>query len=167
MSDAQRIYNFFTGFDTDHADRTIYDYLLMSDKTLEHIHDYIQWAFPTRQPSQCQAANAPLLNDEAVELMKNDTRAMGNYYAMFARMMSFYVDSKHWLVEHDHNHLRITRIIESSGEIFGVGTAEYFLRTMLRLNTDAGCPINEDSIAFWLRAMDAVMVLYNPKPEEV
>lgn len=165
MNDAYKIYGFFAGHITDHAGRTIKDYCGMPHESLELTHDYIQWAFPTRQPSQCQAANAPLLSDEAVALIKDDKKAMENYYAMFARMMSFYVDSKHWLVEHDHNHLRITRIIESSGEIFGIGIAEYFLKTMLRLNTDAGCPVNEDSIAFWLRTMDAVMALYDPKKQ--
>ncbi len=166
MTDAQRIHDFFAGTGTDHAGRTIEDYCGMPHESLELTHDYIQWAFPTRQPSQCQAANAPLLSDEAIALMKDDGKAMGNYYAMFARMMSFYVDSKHWLVEHDHNHLRITRIIESTGEIFGIDTAEYFLRAMLNLNTIADCPINEKSIDFWLRTMDAVMALYDPKPEE-
>lgn len=165
MNDAYKIYGFFAGHITDHAGRTIQDYHNMPNQTLELLHDYIQWAFPTRKASQF-GDHAPLLSDEAVALIKDDRKAMENYYAMFARMMSFYVDSKHWLVEHDHNHLRITRIIESSGEIFGVGIAEYFLKTMLRLNTDAGCPINEDSIAFWLRTADAVMVHYDPKPEE-
>ncbi len=165
-SDAQKIYDFFVGTGTDHAGRSIVDYHDMPDETLELIHDYIQWAFPTRQPSQCQAANAPLLSDEAIVLMKDDRKAMGNYYAMFARMMSFYQDNKHWLVEYDHNHLRITRILESSAEVFDVNTSQYFLNVMLRFNKDAGCPINEESIAFWLRTMDAVMARYDPKPKE-
>lgn len=166
MSDAQRIYNFFVGAGTDHAGRTIQDYHDMSDELLESIHDYIQWAFPTRHPSQCQDANAPLLSDEAIALMKGNRKAMGNYYAMFAKMISFYMASKHWLVEYDHNHLRITRIIESSGEIFDIITAEYFLQIMLNLNTNAGSPINAKSIDIWLRTIDAVMALYDPKPEE-
>lgn len=165
MSDAQRIYNFFAGTGTDHAGRTIEDYLEMSNETLELLHDYIQWAFPTRQPSQCQAANAPLLSDEAVELVKGDLMAMGNYYAMFAKMMSFYIDSKQWLTEFDHNHLRITRIIESSAEMFDVDTAEYFLKVVLRLNMEAGAPVNSKSIDFWLRTLDAAMARCDPEPE--
>lgn len=165
MNDAHRIYGFFVGLSPDHAGRTIQDYLEMPNETLELLHDYIQWAFPTREASQCQAADAPLLSDEAVELVRNDPKAIGNYYAMFAKMMSFYVDSKHWLVEHDHNHLRITRIIESSAEIFGVDTAEYFCRAMLNLNKLAGAPINEKSVDFWLRALDAAMARNDPEPE--
>ena len=156
MSDAQRIYNFFAGTGTDHAGRTIQDYLEMSNETLELLHDYIQWAFPTRTASQF-GDNAPLLSDRAVALMQDDRMAMGNYYAMFGRMLKFYEGTEHWLVDHDHNHLRITRIIESSAEIFNTNTALFFLRVMLRLNTDAGRPINEESINFWLRAIDAAM----------
>lgn len=157
MTDAQRIYNFFAGTGTDHAGRTIQDYLEMSNETLELLHDYIQWAFPTRAASQCQAANAPLLSDEAVQLVRNDMKAMSNYYTMFDRMLKFYETTEHWLVDFDHNHLRITRIIHSSGEFFNVETAEYFLRTMLRLNRDAGSPVNTKSVNFWMRAIDTAI----------
>ncbi|KKL73788.1 hypothetical protein LCGC14_2071370 [marine sediment metagenome] len=165
MTDAQRLHAFFSGAGTDHAGRTIEDYPEMSNETLEQLHDYIQWAFPTRQPSQCQPSNAPLLSDEAIELLNANKKAMGNYYAMFARMISFYTDSEHWLVENDHNHLRITRIIESSAEIFDVATAEYFLRIILRLNTDAGDPVNKKSVDFWLRTVDAAIARNDPKQE--
>ncbi len=166
MSDAQKIYNFFVGAGTDHAGRTIQDYHDMSDELLESIHDYIQWAFPTRQPSQCQAANAPLLSDEAVELLQNSRLALDNYYTMLYRMIAFYRQVPQWLTDFDHNHLRITRIIESSAEVLGLGSPQYFLDIILELNKDAGSPINKKSIDIWLRTMDAVMALYDPKPEE-
>lgn len=157
MSDAQRIYNFFNGTDTDHAGRTIQDYLDMSNETLELIHDYIQWAFPTRQPSQCQAANAPLLSDEAVALVNDDMTAQGNYYSMWIRITRFYMETNHWLVDTDHNHLRITRIIESSAEFFNVRTAEIFAKIILNRNIDAGSPVSAKSMDFWMRALDAAM----------
>ena len=166
MSDAQKIYNFFVGAGTDHAGRTIQDYHDMSDELLESIHDYIQWAFPTRQPSQCQAANAPLLSDEAVELLQNSRLALDNYYTMLYRMIAFYRQVPQWLTDFAHNHLRITRVIESSAEVLGLGSPQYFLDIILELNKDAGSPINKKSIDIWLRTMDAVMALYDPKPEE-
>ncbi len=159
MSDARRIYDFFVGVGTDHAGRTISDYHTMDNTSLELIHDYIQWAFPTREASQCQAANAPLLSDEAVELLQNSQPALDNYYTMLYRMIGFYEQTKHWLVDSDHNHLRITRIIESSAEVLGLGSPQYFLDIILELNKGAGSPINEKSIDFWLRTMDAVKVL--------
>lgn len=154
MNDAYKIYGFFAGTGTDHAGRTIQDYLEMPNETLEQLHDYIQWAFPTREASQCQAPNAPLLSDEAVQLVRNDLKAMANYYAMWKRIIAFYEDTKHWLVDLDHNHLRITRIIHSSAEFFNVETAEMFVRIILKLNRDADSPINTKSIDFWLRAID-------------
>lgn len=155
MTDAQRIYNFFAGTDTDHAGRTIEDYLGMSNETLELLHDYIQWAFPTREASQCQAPNAPLLSDEAVELVKNDPKALGNYYAMWIRITRFYMETNHWLADTNHNHLRITRIIESSAEFFDIMTADMFANIILNRNRDAGSPVNTKSVDFWLRALDA------------
>lgn len=157
MNDAQRIYNFFVGTGTDHAGRTIQDYLEMSNETLELLHDYIQWAFPTRQPSQCQAANAPLLSDEAVELVQNDPKALENYYAMWIRITRFYMETKHWLVDFDHNHLRIIRIIESSAEFFDVMIAQMFANIILNRNRDASSPVNAKSVDFWLCALDAAM----------
>ncbi len=149
MSDAQKIYDFFVGTGTDHAGRTIKDYCEMPHESLELIHDYIQWAFPTRQPSQCQEANAPLLSDVVIALLQSNRTALGNYYTMFYRMIEFYRQTPQWLTDFDHNHLRITRIIESSGEILGLGSPEYFLDIILELNKNAGSPINAKSIGFW------------------
>ncbi len=157
MNDAQKIYHFFAGTGTDHAGRTIQDYLEMSNEDLEKIHDYIQWAFPTRQPSQCQAANAPLLSDEALALFTYGSVARGNYYNMWRRIINFYMETNHWLVDTDHNHLRITRIIESSAEFFNVETAEMFAKIILNLNKGAGNPVNTKSVNFWMRALDAAM----------
>lgn len=157
MSDAQRIYDFFVGAGTDHAGRTIQDYLEMSNETLELLHDYIQWAFPTRNVSQCQAPNAPLLSDVVIALLQSSQPALDNYYIMFYRMIAFYRQTTKWLTDFDHNHLRITRIIESSGEVLGLGSAEYFLDIILKLNKDAGSPVCGKSIDFWLRALDAAM----------
>ena len=157
MTDAQKILNFFKGTGTDHAGRTIQDYLEMSNETLELLHDYIQWAFPTRAASQRQAANVPLLSYEAVELVRNDAKAIGNYYAMWRKIIRFYIETKHWLVDANHNHLRITRIIESSAEFFNVKTAETFARTILNLNKYADSPVNEKSVNFWMRAIDTAI----------
>lgn len=156
MTDAQKIYEFLAGIGTDHAGRTILDYLDMFDDDLEKIHDYIQWAFPTRSAGQF-GAHAPLLSDEALELVHRNDIAQRNYYAMWVKMTVFYMETNHWLVDSDHNHLRITRIIESSAEFINVRTAEMFANTILNRNRDAGSPINAKSIDFWLRTLDAAM----------
>lgn len=163
MNDAYKIYGFFAGHITDHAGRTIEDYCGMPHESLELIHDYIQWAFPTRKSSQF-GDHAPLLSDEAIKLLRNSAIALDNYYTMFYRMIAFYQQTPHWLTDSNHNHLRITRIIESSGEVLGLGSPEYFLNIILGLNKGV---INIKSIDFWLRAMDVVMALYDSKAEEV
>ncbi len=152
MSDAQKIFEFFAGTGTDHADRTIQDYLTMDNTSLELIHDYIQWAFPTRKASQF-GDHAPLLSDEAVVLLQSDRTALDNFYLMLYRMIAFYREAPQWLTDFDHNHMRITRIIHSSAEVLGLGSPQYFLDIILELNKDAGSPVSGKSIDFWTQAM--------------
>ncbi len=153
MSDAQKINAFFVGTGTDHAGRTIEDYLGMSNETLEQLHDYIQWAFPTRQASQFNE-HAPILDDSLLMLFAEGSIARWNYYKMWKRIIDFYMETDHWLVDTNHNHLRITRIIESTGEVFGYETAEYFLKIILNRNTGAGSPVSTNSVDFWNEAFE-------------
>ena len=55
---------FYSG-GTDGNGRTLREILGWSDATLEGVHDYIQWVFPTRQPSGVNPF-APLVTAETV-----------------------------------------------------------------------------------------------------
>ena len=124
----------FYGGGTDHRGRTLDQILGWSDDQLEAIHDYIQWLFPTVQPSAVNPF-APLVTQDTVAafLAAPDLRA--RLLQAFERMMAFYglrsvadergrrrveidhiafpVRSRNWLRPGNHNHLRLTRIMES------------------------------------------------------
>ena len=90
---------------------------------LEGTHDYIQWLFPLREASN--AAPSVPLNDEMVNLIKNDPVTKGYLMESFLMMLDFYgfelqesgvvvyndPSKNHWSTPFNHNFLRITRII--------------------------------------------------------
>jgi len=152
MADTFKLSNFFAAKGIDDQGRSFVDYLGFSDEQLEALHNYVQWAFPTLTPSHCNA-NAPILDDEALQHMKRTKDAVYNFRLFLERMIKFYENNDHWLVEQDHNHLRITRIIESVSKIIGTGEASQFYVFVTRRNFEAGEPINEKSINFWRDAL--------------
>lgn len=111
---------------------TLDNILEQSDVWLEETHDYIQWLFPTRQPSQ-YVKNAPRVTTEdlhAVATGKDIVQT--NMLRAFERMLEFYgaemviasgkvvnetrrcFDPKaKWMRHFDHNAKRLTRIITS------------------------------------------------------
>lgn len=104
---------------------------------LEDAHDYIQWAFPLKEVSQYNNC-APLLTDHLAHTFSHNDEIRAKVYAMFSKMLDFYGlfwSGKHdtikywpqhlnglqmpqfrlntWVTPHNHNFLRITRIIKS------------------------------------------------------
>ena len=120
---------FFLGIGQDHRGRYIFEYINATDDWLEITHDYIQWAFPNFVPGMNRYA--PLMTNRLTLFIK--TNPVAHYYSMkmFERMMLFYGfsfikegDRKgvclkrnsfnrffRWTTPHNHNYLRITRIL--------------------------------------------------------
>jgi hypothetical protein len=126
MSD--RIVEFFSGA-ADSSGRRLDEILGWSDERLEHVHDYIQWVFPTRQPSGVNPL-APLVADATAAAFAADPALRDRLRAALDRMLAFYglrrdgdriqIDpscfderSAVWLHAGNHNHLRLTRIMDS------------------------------------------------------
>jgi hypothetical protein len=106
------IHAFLIGEGRDARGRTVHDVLGMSDADLEHHHDYIQWLFPV--PTRSAAVpGPPLLSPDEIATIQPDPRACAAVERAAQRMTRFYPGNDHWLVAYDHNHLRITRIIQS------------------------------------------------------
>lgn len=128
-----RAVDFYSG-GMDHRGRTLERILAWSDDDLESVHDYIQWLFPTVQPSGVNPF-APLVTSETVAAFAADPALRTRLLRAFDRMLVFYglvliVDpaggvrveidraafpsrSRVWLRAGNHNHLRLTRIMES------------------------------------------------------
>ena len=120
----------------------------MDDRAIEQTHDFIQWLFPLTQPSGANR-RAPVLSAEDVEAIRTSGMAQVALAAATDRMEVFYRRNDHWLTAHDHNHLRITRIIKSLGLLRGPDEAEAFRRFVLSRDEAAGRPVSGGSRQHW------------------
>lgn len=113
----------------DSEGRTLDELLSWTNERLEAVHDYIQWMFPTAHPSGVNPW-APLITPETVEAFAHDEALRRRLRGAFERMLSFYglvwrkarveldvatfeARAATWLHPGNHNHLRLTRIMES------------------------------------------------------
>lgn len=152
MPTIDALHAYLTGLGRDDRGRLVSEVLAFSDQQLEDMHDYIQWLFPLPTRSAAQPT-APVLTDIEMEKIRKDARATGTLIAASERMLRFYRDTHSWLRTHDHNHLRITRIIRSLRLLVSLDAARSFHRTLLILHDDAGNPVNASSLRFWAEAL--------------
>ena len=156
-----KAFEFLAGIGTDHRGRTVCDYLNFSDGELEEHHDYIQWAFPTKTVSQFNS-QAPILTDQEINKIRTHwcphsqtLKAIVNYIELLERIKQFYRNTYFWRKQSfDHNHLRITRIIESTQLILGVEVSNNFFQMIMDLNHETGSLISGDSIKYWQMALN-------------
>jgi hypothetical protein len=125
---ADRIVLFYRG-GRDSAGRTLAEILSWGDDRLEAVHDFIQWVFPTRQPSGVNP-DAPLASDATAAAFAADAVLRDRLRGALDRLLAFYglrrqgprieidpsgfpLRSRVWLRPGNHNHLRLTRIMQS------------------------------------------------------
>jgi hypothetical protein len=68
-------------------------------------------------------------------------------------MTRFYGGTAGWLRPHDHNHLRITRILHALRALLGAEEAEAFHVFVLARNAEAGAPVSAESLGYWANAL--------------
>jgi len=144
-----RVVRFLSGEGADGAGRTLAEVLTLDDAQLERRHDFIQWLFPLTEPSGA-VPGSPVLTPEDIVAIRADPRAQAALAAGARRMGEFYARTDAWLAAHDHNHLRITRILRSLRLLAGDAAAEGFRHDILQ--RAAGAPINARTLEFWVEA---------------
>jgi hypothetical protein len=151
LSEAGPLHAYLAGIGRDGRGRLAADVLGFSDERLEEVHDYIQWLFPLPTRSAAQPG-APVLTQAEIDAIRTDPRALDTIRKAIERMLQFYKETNWWLTSHDHNHLRITRIIHSVKLLVGAEEAQRFHKDILALDYVAGCPVNTRSLSFWAKA---------------
>jgi hypothetical protein len=124
------ILDFYAGTGRDGAGRTLADVLALSPAEKETRHDFIQWLFPLDQPSRYNPG-APLLRPEDIAEFRTTPELRARLLAALDAMLAFYglrrepatpvirpmrddwPDGVHWLSPGDHNHLRLSRMVQS------------------------------------------------------
>jgi hypothetical protein len=130
------------------------DVVAWDDDDLEAIHDFIQWLFPTNQPSMFNP-DAPLVSQQDIDAFRADAELQRRLLEAETRMRRFYhLGTPHpwWAEEGDHNLLRITRIITSLRLLAGRERAAAFLKDALASTSER--PELARSIGYWKRAAE-------------
>ena len=163
------IVNFYNHEGVDGAGRTLGYILERSDEWLENCHDWVQWVFPLKVPSQFND-HAPLLTDADIRVLKS------NPYIFFAaeRMLEFmgigvsYDDSRpeyfFYLADNfpkqaytwlgfNHNALRITRFLRSISLLGHQNLAAQLLDFMKLVGKERRWNISQNTINYWEEAI--------------
>lgn len=132
---------------------------------LEDVHDFIQFLFPTRQPSAFNV-DAPLVTDKTIAAFHADPalraelahslEVMLNFYGLETDLKSggvikadkFATRAENWLVVPNHNFLRLTRILTSLRLLGLADRAVSLLACLEQLNTERP-GLFGNSIDFW------------------
>jgi hypothetical protein len=143
---------FLSGTGSDSRGRTFADVLAFDDAEIEATHDFIQWVFPLPVASTAQP-NSPVLSKQELAEIAGDDVAISNLKLASGRMANFYRRNDDWLRWHDHNHLRITRILSSLRLIVGLDEAQRFYVVISDRLAAAPGAINPRSLRFWAEAL--------------
>jgi hypothetical protein len=157
---------FYQG-ERDSAGRTLADVVSWNDDRLEAVHDYIQWLFPTRQASGVNP-DAPLVTDGTVAAFAADPELRDRLRSALERMLVFYglrrkgsrividagafaMRSRVWLRPNNHNHLRLTRIMQSLAALGLRDDAVALQRCLIEdvSGGPAGDNVSKRTVAFW------------------
>ena len=140
--------DFLTGHETTSSGWLLSHVWKFNDTQIENTHTFIQWVFPTDEPSRA-TPGSPVLDEEQISEIQNNEHAKQNlcksadWYFSFLRRNSF------WRKPHDHNHLRITRVLKSLRLLCGDDEADYYKQQFWQvLGTDIS-QIPSKTIEYW------------------
>lgn len=119
---------FYAGRGPDAAGRRIEEVWAFGRAALETRHDFIQWLFPLREASRYNP-DAPLLTEADEAAFRSDPTLQAHLLRSLDVMLAFYgfrrdgetiaplspdaLARAPWLAPGDHNHLRLSRIVQS------------------------------------------------------
>ncbi len=154
---------------TDHRGRTRAAILSQDDRWLEDTHDYIQWLFPLPERSQFNAAG-PVLSEGDQDAFRTRPELRERLVEALSRMLAFYGfepaacgppsafgrspgGSEAWISRHNHNFLRISRILRCLA-LLGCGDqAASLLAALERMAAgDAGTVFGPLTLSYWRAA---------------
>ena len=135
----------------DFKGRTLNDIWSFSDKEIEENHDFIQIIFPLNKPSQSVFHGYYLDSQELVNQIKNNKEATKNIIKSSKWFISFLERNTYWNSYHDHNQLRITRVIECLILLVSDKEADNFYNNVLELIKNNN-QVNVTTLNFWANA---------------
>jgi len=145
---------------------TILDVWGFTPAKLEKVHDYIQWIFPLRKPSE-HVYDIPVLNPSEIDAFRTDGELRQRVQRSFRMMVEFYGfilqddvivkgerfrEKSRWIYPKDHNMARISRILESLVLLDFQPQARAMYQAMKDIYPKYRWEIGE-SMSYWQRIM--------------
>ena len=143
--------DFLTLKGKDFKGRTLEDIWSFSDEEIENYHDFIQVVFPLNKASQAVFHGYYLDSTELVQQIRNNKEATNNIIKSSQWFFSFLERNMYWNDRHDHNQLRITRVIECLRLLVSDKEADNFYNNVLGLIKDNN-QVNMRTLNFWKNA---------------
>ncbi len=166
-STASPLLRFYRGQGTDSAGRRIEDIWNWDHSYLEAVHDFVQWLFPLPDPSMFNP-DAPLLdeNDRAAFVDDSELRArmlrsldlLLDFYGLrrsdgtIERTAKFDARCESWLHPNNHNHLRISRILQSLRLCGLEDESTAFLDALEAINQEFPGRVTGMTLSYWRHA---------------
>ena len=127
------IYKFLKGLEPDDQGRLIHQIWNFSDIEIERTHDFIQRLFPLNEPSAMSLNKFYIKDPALIERIRIDLTIANNLIASKNFFLGFLSRNDQWQRHHNHNQLRITRIIKSLMLLVSRDEAESFHRDVMSL----------------------------------
>ncbi|MEW6306280.1 MAG: opioid growth factor receptor-related protein [Verrucomicrobiota bacterium] len=164
---------FYRGSGRDACGRTLALIHAFDLGELESTHDFIQWLFPLREPSNFNP-DAPLLTPPRIEAFHKDELLRANLLKSFDLMLGFYGLERaenngaiglqrastypqrkaEWVTPRNHNFLRLTRIMTSLKLLGHEHHGRALLAALEQIYQEEGAVIGATTLGFWRRAVE-------------
>ena len=169
---SSKLIEFYIGQGPDASGRMIDDILSWGYDQLEDVHDYIQWLFPLKEESAFNFY-APVVTITDIDIFRSNSKVREKLLLSFTKLLDFYgfelfvenevpiiiksnrfgQKSKNWLTRHNHNFLRITRILKSLVLLGCSNHAVAFLVALEDVYKSNSIVIGETSVGYWRSAI--------------
>lgn len=157
----QILFDFYSGTGVDIRNRSFDEIMELGDNFLERSHDIVQWIFPLTEPS-LHNPKAPLLDQETIDAFLANRQCRHNLERAGVRFYNFLLNKKDetgkpvWITPHNHNYLRITRIIKCY-KLFGMDNwARYFFELADEFHDLYPKEIGQETLEYWIEAIGDV-----------
>ena len=140
--------SFLTGHETNSSGWLLSHVWKFNDTQIENTHTFIQWVFPTDEPSRA-TPGSPVLDEEQILEIQNNDQAKQNLSKSADWFFNFLRRNNYWRKAHDHNHLRITRVIKSLRLLCGDDEADYYKEQFWQLLGADISQIPSKTIEYW------------------
>lgn len=118
-----------------------------NDEQIETTHNFIQFLFPLTQPSKNSFNKIYINSDDLLHELKSDKKVRESIMYSSNWYFSFLERNQHWQTYFDHNHLRISRVIESLNVIVSNRQANRFYKQVLDICIEE--LINDETKLIW------------------